>query len=68
MTNGADKQTRLAACIARVRIQNRVMKRLLLEVTDDPNRHLHMCRCGRCETRMEACLVCAEEGWRAEML
>lgn len=50
--------TTLPALTARVRILNLVIRRLLLELTDDPVRHLKRCKCGRSETRMEKCVQC----------
>ena len=59
---------RLDRLTVRLHIQNRVLKRLLLEVVDDPNRHLHRCQCGRCETRYEMCCVCYGEQLKRELL
>lgn len=51
---------------ARVRILNLVLKRLLLECTDDPVRHLKRCKCGRSESRFSKCVQCMEEELRAK--
>jgi hypothetical protein len=54
-------------CIARVRIMNRVLRRLLMEVTDDPVRHLKRCKCGRSETRFAKCVQCLQDGLKNEL-
>jgi hypothetical protein len=62
MTNDA----RLDAAIARVQRLNRIVRRLLVELADDPVRHMRRCKCGRHETRMEKCVACYGEELKRE--
>lgn len=60
-------KSNLNNCIARVRIMNRVLRRLLLEATDDPVIHLKRCKCGRSETRYEKCVQCLQDELKNEL-
>lgn len=40
---------------------NLTIKRLQIELADDPNRHLRPCPCGRQWTRLDVCTICFGE-------
>ena len=54
----------ISTCTTRIRILNLVLKRLLDECTDDPVRHLKLCKCGRSETRFPFCVQCLQDELR----
>ena len=51
----------LLRCIAKIDRQCIVTQRVLLEMRDDPNRHLHWCACKRHETRFDFCFECLKD-------